>query len=87
MKETILRNYYINYTIYQKTIYTIGKYFHFYISILAARPAFGGPLASQGATPPGLQFDSMPASWMKSAYYNRVDICLCTNTKILSLVQ
>ena len=29
----------------------------------------------------------MPVSWMKSAYYNRVDICLCTNTKILSLVQ
>ena len=57
------------------------------IYILAARPAFGGPLASQGATPPGPPFDTMPVSWMKSAYYNRVDICLCTNTKILSLVQ
>ena len=56
-------------------------------NILAARPAFGGPLASQGATPPGPPFDSMPVSWMKSAYYNKVDICLCTNTKILSLVQ
>ena len=48
---------------------------------------FGGPLAIEGATPPGPPFDSMPVSWMKSAYYNRVDICLCTNTKILSLVQ
>ena len=46
--------------------------------LLAARPAFGGPLASPGA---------MPVRWMKSAYYNKVDICLCTNTKILSLVQ
>ena len=54
--------------------------------ILAARPAFGGPLASQGATPPGHPFDNMPVSWVKSAYYNKVDICLCTNTKILSLV-
>ena len=58
-----------------------------YYTILAARPAFGGPLASQVATPPGPLFDSMPVSWMKSAYYNRVDICLCTNTNILSLVQ
>ena len=55
--------------------------------ILAARPAFSGPLASQEAMPPGPSFDSMPVSWMKSAYYNKVDICLCTNTKILSLVQ
>ena len=55
--------------------------------LLAARPAFGGPLASQGATSPGPPFDSMPVTWMKSAYYNRVDVCLCTNTKILSLVQ
>ena len=38
--------------------------------LLAARPAFGGPLASRGATPPGPPFDSMPVSWMKSAYYN-----------------
>ena len=55
--------------------------------ILATRHAFGGPLASQGATPPGPPFGSMPVSWMKSAYYNKVDICLSTNTKILSLVQ
>ena len=55
--------------------------------VLAARPAFGGSLASQWAAPPGPPFDSMPVSWMKSAYYNKVDICLCTNTKILSLVQ
>ena len=42
-----------------------------YIIQLAARPAFGGPLASQGATPSGSPFDSMPVSWMKSAYYNK----------------
>ena len=60
---------------------------YFFYKILAARPAFGGPLASQGATHPGPPFDSMPVSWMKSAYYNRVDICLCINTKLLSLVQ
>ena len=65
---------------------TIKRHGQSYI-ILAARSAFGGPLANQGATPPGPPFDSIPVSWMKSAYYNKVDICLCTNTKILSLVQ
>ena len=42
-----------------------------FYELLAARPAFGGPLASQGATPPGPPFDSMPVSWMKSSYYNK----------------
>ena len=50
-------------------------------------PAFGGPLSSPGATLLRPPFDSIPVSWMKSVYYNRVDISLCTNTKILSVVQ
>ena len=62
MTEEIHKKININIRVSEEKIYD-----EVYI-ILAERPAFGGPLASQGATPPGPPMDSMPVSWMKSVY-------------------